>query len=624
MERTGASTRHDGGPAGNAANPYDSKPWLGHYPAGATETVEHEGVVVLDFLRSAVRTYPDRVAFAYYGRHVTFRELDRLSNMFANRLLEHGLRKGDPVLVVLANLPQFPIVHFGIMKAGGVVAALSPLLVEREISQLAADSGAKIVVTLDRVWNRIGPLVERKEIDVAIVTGAHDELPTLKRLLYPLKYRKEMVKVPHDPSRGIHQFRTLIKGAATSRPDVRVTADDVAAFQYTGGTTGLPKAAILTHGNMASNVLQVRAWVPDLRQGQETLMAILPFFHSYGVTLCLHLGTQLAATTVLVPRFDIGDVMTQIATYQPTLLPGVPTLYTAINGAAENSAERRQSMRSIRYCISGGAPLPRGVQQRFEEITGGHLVEGYGLSEASPVTHANPLDGRARIGSIGLPLPGTEARIVDLETRQPMPIGERGEIAIRGPQVMKGYWKRPEDTAAVLSPDGWLYTGDIGVMDEDGFFQIVDRQKDVVITGGENIYPREIEEVLYTHPKILEAAVVGVPHPVGGQVVKAFIVLRPGETMDRREALQFCAEKLAKYKIPRLIEFRESLPKAATGKILRRALQEEEAVRPRRGKRGTRDEGREGSGEAEELLTPPVVTADDDGTSEERSTVGPS
>jgi long-chain acyl-CoA synthetase len=584
-----------------AASAYQDRPWLGHYPASTPASIDLPDAVITDFLRHTAARYPDRVAYAYYGMHLTFREVDRLSTMFANRLIEHGLKQGDPVLVVLANLPQFPIAHFGIMKAGGVVAALSPLLVERELSQLAADSGARIIVALDRVWDRVGPLVERKEVDVAIVTGAHDYLPTIKRLLYPVKYRKEMVKIPHDPKKGVYQFRKLMSGASDKQPAVTVTPEDIAAFQYTGGTTGLPKAAVLTHRNMASNTIQVRNWVPDLREGQETIMAILPFFHSYGVTLGLHLATYLAATTVLVPRFEIADVMEQIARYQPTLLPGVPTLYNAINGAAQDNAERRQSLRSIRYCISGGAPMPAEVQRRFEEITGGFLVEGYGLSEASPVTHCNPLDGRARNGTIGLPLPNTESRVVDLETREPVPVGERGEIAIRGPQVMRGYWKRPDDTAAVLSPDGWLYTGDIGIMDEDGFFRIVDRQKDVVITGGENIYPREIEEVLYEHPKVHEAAVVGVPHPVGGQVVKAFIVLKPGETMDRKEVLQYCSDKLAKYKVPRLIEFRDSLPKAATGKILRRALQEEEAKRPRR-------RSRAGAEEPEELLTTPEPT----------------
>ncbi|HMM41338.1 MAG TPA: long-chain fatty acid--CoA ligase [Thermomicrobiales bacterium] len=575
----------------DVADPYAARPWLRHYPAGSTADIEPTVDTVSDLLRGAVTRYPDRVAYAYYGRHMTFREVDRLSSMFANRLIEHGLKPGDRVLIVLANMPQYPIVHLGTLKAGGVVAALSPLLVERELADLATDSGARIIVALDRVWDRIAPLVERGVVEKAIMTGPQDFLPTIKRWLYPLKYRKEMVSVPFDAGRGILGLPALLKGASDRDPRVTVSPDDTAAFQYTGGTTGLPKAAVLTPRKMVSNVMQVRAWVPELREGEETILSILPFFHSYGVTLCLHLATYLGATTVLVPRFEIADVMEQIAQYQPTLLPGVPTLYSAINGAVENNPARQESMRSIRFCISGGAPLPRGVQERFEEITGGRLVEGYGLSEASPVTHANPLDGRARIGTIGLPLPSTESRIVDLETRRPAPIGERGEIAIRGPQVMKGYWRRPEDTAAVLSDDGWLYTGDIGVMDEDGFFQIVDRRKDVVITGGENIYPREIEEGLYTHPKILDAAVVGVPHPVGGQVVKAFIVLKPGETLERRDVLQYCSERLAKFKVPRQVEFRDSLPKAPTGKILRRALAEEEAAKPRRrdAGRGTRD-----------------------------------
>jgi long-chain acyl-CoA synthetase len=479
--------------------------------------------------------------------------------------------------VVLANMPQYPIVHFGILKAGGIVAALSPLLVERELSALAADSGARIIVALDRVWDRVQPMLDRNDVDTAIVTGPQDFLPTVKRWLYPLKYRKEMVAVPHAPQRGIYQFRKFLNGGSSTPPRVLLDPEDTAAFQYTGGTTGLPKAAMLTHRNLVSNVLQIRAWVRDLREGDETIMAILPFFHSYGITLCLHLATNLGATTVLVPRFEIADVMEQIAQWQPTALPGVPTLYTAINGAAQKNEARRASMRSIRICISGGAPLPKQVQERFEEMTGGRLVEGYGLSEASPVVLANPLDGRSRIGTVGMPLPSTEAKLVDVDTRELVPVGERGEIVIRGPQIMRGYWKHPEDTAEILTADGWLHTGDIGVMDEDGFFTIVDRQKDVVITGGENIYPREIEEVLYTHPKILEAAVIGVSHKVGGQVVKAYIVLKPGESMDRRDVLQYCGERLAKYKVPRLIEFRDSLPKAPTGKILRRALQEEEA-----------------------------------------------
>lgn len=563
-------------------DPYAARPWLRNYPSGVPADIEHTDLTVPDLIRHAAVRYPDRVAFAYYGRHLTFREIDRLSSMFANRLIERGLQPGDRVLVVLANMPQYPIVHLGTMKAGGVVAALSPLLVEREIAELAADSGAKIIVALDRVWDRIAPLIERGVVERAIMTGPQDYLPTVKRLLYPLKYRKEMISVPFDSARGIESLRDVMKGASNRDPQVQIDPSAIAAFQYTGGTTGLPKAAVLTHRNLVANVLQVRAWVWDLNEGEETVLSILPFFHSYGVTLCLHIAAYIGATTILVPRFEIADVMEQIKRYQPTALPGVPTLYSAIIGAVDRNPARQASMRSIQYCISGGAPLPQAVQERFEELTGGRLVEGYGLSEASPVTHANPLNGEARIGTIGMPMPSTEARIVDLETRRPVPIGERGEIAVRGPQVMQGYWRRPEDTAAVLSDDGWLYTGDVGVMDEDGYFRIVDRQKDVIITGGENIYPREIEEVLYTHPSIADAAVIGVSHAVGGQIVKAFITAKPGEKLERRDVLQFCGERLAKYKVPRQIEFRASLPKSPSGKILRRALAEEEDAKPRR------------------------------------------
>lgn len=571
-ERQAASTR-------DASREYEAKPWLRYYQSGVPDSIDYPDWTLPDLLQDTVARFPDRDALVFYGNRLTYREIDRLSSQFANRLVEMGLKPGEPVLLILANLPQYLIAHFGTLKAGGVVAALNPLLVEREVAALAADSGARFVVVLDRMWDRVEPIVQRGELTAAIVTGVQDYLPGIKRLLYPLKFRKEIVKVAHQPDKGIHQFRKLMSGASERAPVVERHPDDVALFQYTGGTTGLPKAAMLTHGNIIANTFQGRAWIPDARDGQEIIMAILPFFHAYGGTLCLHLGLRIGATTVLVPRFDLTDVMDLIAKYQPTILPGVPTLYHALNTGSNNNPERQQALKSIRMCISGGAPLPEEVQTRFEELTGGRLVEGYGLSEASPVTHGNPLDGRSRIGSIGLPMPDTEVRIVDVETREALPQGERGELAVRGPQVMTGYWNREEDTAAVLSSDGWLYTGDVAIMDEDGFFYVVDRQKDVIITGGENVYPREIEEVLFTHPRISEVAVAAVDHPIGGQVAKAYIVVVEGETLTRRDVLQFCADKLAKFKIPRLIEFRESLPKSPAGKVLRRELQEGEETK---------------------------------------------
>ena len=590
-----------------ASKPYDEKPWLRHYQTGVPASLDYPDWTIPDLLKNVTSRYPDNDAIVYYGNHFSYQEIDRLSSQFANRLVELGLRPGEPVLLILANMPQYIIAHFGTLKAGGVVAALNPLLVEREISELARDSRARFVVVLDRMWDRVQPLIERRELEIAIVTGPQDYLPTLKRLLYPLKFRKEMVKVAHQPDKSIHQFRTLMNGASAGDTNVAVSPDDVALFQYTGGTTGLPKAAMLTHRNVVANALQGRAWVADAKDGVETILAVLPFFHAYGGTLCLHLGMQIGASIVLVPRFDLADVMTLIAKYEPTFLPGVPTLYHALNAGAANNEERQQALKSVRYCISGGAPLPEEVQIRFEELSGGRLVEGYGLSEASPVTHGNPLDGNARIGTIGLPIPDTEARIVDIETHEVLPVGERGELIVRGPQVMKGYWNRDQDTSDVLSPDGWLYTGDIAIMDDDGFFHIVDRQKDVIITGGENVYPREIEEVLYTHPSISEVAVAAVNHPVGGQVAKAYIVVVEGETLTRRDVLQFCADKLAKFKIPRLIEFRDSLPKSPAGKILRRELIEGEQRKSQRQRE--QDELADIPATSPDIETNPVETA---------------
>lgn len=575
----------------------DLRPWLRHYPAQVPHSIDIPDSTLPELLSDTAGRYPDQSAIFYYGKKITYQELDILATQFSHRLAELGLRPGDPVLLILPNVPQFSIAAFGVLRAGGTIAALNPLLVEREILELAQDSGAKIVVTLDRFVDKVKPILERGQIQHMIVTGPHDYLPTLKRLLYPLKFRKEMVAVPKEPAGKVHQFRKLMGGASKEPLNVTIRPEDVAAFQYTGGSTGLPKAAMLTHRNLVANTFQTQAWIYGMQPGKEVVMAILPFFHAYGGTLCLYIGTALAATIVMVPRFDVTDVMEQIKATQPTILPGVPTLYTALSNAVKDSPERQAAMRSISYCVSGGAPLPPEVIRQFEEVTGGRLVEGFGLSEASPITHINPLDGRARNGSIGIPIPNTDAMIVDLETREPLQAGERGELAVRGPQVMKGYWKRPEETAEVLSESGWLYTGDIAIMDEDGFFTIVDRKKDVIITGGENVYPREIEEVLYEHPKIKEVSVAAVDHAVGGQVAKAFIVLEPGETMDRREVLQYCNERLAKFKVPRLIEFRAELPKSAAGKILRRQLQEEEKQKPRRA-RAKHDEG-------DDLLTVP-------------------
>ncbi|MFN8541390.1 MAG: long-chain fatty acid--CoA ligase [Thermomicrobiales bacterium] len=566
-----------------------SKPWLKSYQPGVPPTIGLEAQTLPELFDAAVKRYARQTAASYFGANLSYRDLDRLSARFANRLQLFGLKKGDRVLVILPNVPQFLICHFGILRAGGVVAAISPLLVEREIEQLARDSGARIIVVLDQFYAKVAGLVARGVADQIIVASPDEYLPWYQRLLYPLKAEGPRPQIPDDPSRGVFRFRRLLGGASDRAPQVRVDPDDVATFQYTGGTTGLPKAAMLTHRNLIANATQISSWVPGLRLGEEVVLSIMPFFHAYGATLCLHLAVLLGAKQAILPRFNVQEVLATIAKHQPTVFPGVPTMYVAICSAVREDPAKAKSLGSIRYCVSGAASLPVEVQQEFERLSGGRMVEGYGLSEASPVVCINPIEGHARPGMIGLPISSTEIALADPGTGEIYPdggrAGERGELVVRGPQVMQGYWQRPDETADVLT-DGWLHTGDVAIMDEDGFFAIVDRKKDIIITGGENIYPREVEEVLYAHPKVQEAVVLGVAHEVAGQVVKAYIVPRKGETLNRREILIYCQEHLAKYKVPRQVEFRETLPKTLTGKILRRVLLEEEAARPQRRRRG--------------------------------------
>ncbi len=578
------------------------KPWVGQYGRGVREKLAYPDQTLTSLFADAVARYADRPALAYFGATLRFRDLDRLSAQFANRLLAFGLQQGDRVLMILPNTPQFLIGHFGILRAGGIVAAISPLLVEREIEQLTRDAGAKIVVVLDAFYPKVAELLSRGVVERIIVATPDEFLPIYQRLLYPLKAEGARPVVPDAPERGIYRFRRLLHGAPERAPQVAVSPDDVATFQYTGGTTGLPKAAMLTHRNLIANATQIIGWVPDLRQGEEVMLSVMPFFHAYGTTLCLHLAIMMGAKQAILPRFTVQEVLTTIAKHRPTIFPGVPMMYVAICAAVREEPAKAAGLSSIRYCISGASSLPTEVREEFERLTGAHLAEGYGLSEASPVTHINPLDGWARSGKIGLPVADVEIQLADPLTGEPYPeggqIGVPGELLIRGPQVMKGYWRREEESAEILR-DGWLYTGDIATMDEDGYFAIVDRKKDVIITGGENIYPREIEEVLYGHPKILEAVAVGVVHEVAGHVVKVYIVPRQGETLTRREVLIYCAERLAKYKVPRHVEFRETLPKTLTGKVLRRVLLEEEAAKPQRRRKGRAEQQEGATGGAE-------------------------
>ena len=547
--------------------------WLASYPKEVPHSLVYPSVSLFQFLEEAARKYPDNPAMIYFGRRISYREFAQLTEACAAAFYDLGLRKGDRISINLPNIPQFVIAFYAALELGAVVVQTNPMYTERELVELVNDSGAETMVTLDLFYPKVAAVRAKTGLKRVILTSVGDFLPPVKRALYPLKERLEgkHVKLQGEESYG---FRELLRRYRGRRPpEVEINPEeDVALLQYTGGTTGVPKGAMLTHKNLIANALQSRAWFLQAEEGRERVLAVLPFFHVYGMTVAMNLGIFLSGALILLPRFRIDEVLETINKYQPTIFPGAPTIYVAFN---THPQIKRYKVSSIKECISGSAPLPVEVKKRFEELTGGRLVEGYGLSEASPVTHSNPLDGRDIPGSIGLPFPDTEAKIVDPASGEELGIGQVGELVVRGPQVMKGYWNKPEETAQALK-GGWLHTGDIAKVDEQGYFYIVDRAKDMIIASGYNVYPREVEEVLYQHPQVAEVAVIGVPDPYRGETVKAFIVPRGGEELDEEEITRFCRERLAAYKVPRLIELRDSLPKSAVGKVLKRELRQEE------------------------------------------------
>jgi long-chain acyl-CoA synthetase len=591
------------------------RPWLEHYPNGVPQSITYPQVAIGDILDQVVQQHEGAIALIFQGRTLSWQEVHRLAERLAASLYRLGVRKGDRVVFLLPNVPHFVIAYYATLKLGAVVVAANPLFVERELEAQIRDAGGKVIITLDILYEKIGSIWRAIGVEHVLVGSVLDFMPTSVRIAvstaavlerwskwavtpqstiaanmtrvmkaaekrFPLLRRLREVPQPAQPipySQRVHRFLSLLRAIPERLPQVDVKPEDLAALLYTGGTTGFPKAAMLTHRNLVANALQMRHWFPDLQEEKETILAILPFFHAYGLTLALNAGLMLAARLILIPRIVLQDIFEAIERFRPTALPAVPAIFIALVNSERTT---HYDLRSIRICVSGGAPLPVEIKQQFEALTGGHLYEGYGLTEASPLTHAQPYDQSAPAGSIGLPVPDTDAQIVD-EGGNPLPVGAVGELIVRGPQVMAGYWNRPDETAAVLR-GGWLYTGDIARMDEQGYFFIVDRKKDVIITGGENIYPREIEEVLYQHPKVKECAVAGVPHEYGGEIAKAFIVLKEGERATKAEITRWLSERLAKYKVPRAIEFRSELPKSATGKILRRELVAEEATQTRK------------------------------------------
>jgi long-chain acyl-CoA synthetase len=554
-----------------AASP--TRPWVRHYEQGVPPGIVVPSQPLHRFLERAARRHPRGVATIFYDGKLKYRRLNQEANRFANALVALGVCKGDRVMLLLPNCPQSVIAYFGALKAGAVVVVSNPIFTEQELVRQVQDSGARVMVTLSRFFTMARRVQEATELNHLIVTNIKEYFPLVKRVLFSLLSERREGDRATLAGEGTHWFQVLLRNHPTTPAEVEVGPEDIATIQYTGGTTDLPKGTILTHRGLAANAVQVRYWIADAQDAREVIMAVLPFSHSYGLTTCLNAGVCLAATLVLMPTFVTKDVLEATARHHVTLFPGVPAMYVAIN---QYPGVRRYRLSSVRACISGAAPLPVEVQEAFEKITKGRLVEGYGLTEAGPVTHANPLGGQRRSGSIGVPVPNTEAKIVDLDTGDELPPGQVGELYVRGPQLMRGYWNLPEETARALTADGWLRTGDVARMDEDGYFQIIDRRKDMILAGPYNVYPRDVEEVLYEHPKILEAAVVGVPPEDQPQAVKAFVVLKKGERATSAEIIQFCQERLEGYALPKLVEFRFELPKTYVGKVQRRKLTETE------------------------------------------------
>jgi long-chain acyl-CoA synthetase len=547
------------------------KLWLAHYDPGVPATLEYPHEPLHRLLEQSADRFPDRIATSFFGATLTYRELDALSNRFAQALERLGVSKGDRVGLLLPNCPQFVICYFGALKLGAVVVANNPLYVEREIEHQFKDAGIGIAVVFSRRYPLVNSVRASTRLTRVIVTNIKDYFPPFLRFMYTLvKEKKEGDR--QKLREGDLDLKSVLASSPATRPDKRVSPDDLALLQYTGGTTGVPKAAMASHANLVADTLQLKAWL-DIPEDRATrFLAAIPFFHVYGMVACMSVALATGSTLYLHPRFAVEDVLKTIQNDGIDYFPGVPAMYVAVNNSPLTP---KYNLKSIKACVSGAAPLPLEVKRKFEALTGGKLLEGYGLSEAPTATHANPLNGENREGSIGLPLPDVDCKIVDVaDGVTEKPIGEVGELCIRAPEVMLGYWNRPDETKLALR-EGWLHTGDIAKADEDGYFYIVDRKKDMIISGGYNVYPRDVEEVLFSHPKVKEAAVAGMPDERWGETVTAFVVLREGESATADDLRAFCRERMAAYKVPTSIEFRESLPKTLVGKVLRRVLTEE-------------------------------------------------
>lgn len=556
---------------------YQDKPWLASYEKGVPEHLDFEEVYLTDFLENSAAQFPDNMALLFQGYKVTYRELKNMVDCFATALAGFGIKKGDSVAILLPNVIPCVVAYYAILKIGGIAVMNNPLYSDRELEHQFNNSESKLLITLDLLGNRMIDLRPKTSIKQIIYTSIGDYLPFPKNLLFPLVAKKKKLAADVKSAEDLYKWKEVLAGASPNPPKVELSFEDVAMYQYTGGTTGVSKGVMLTHSNLSKQVQQSRAWFPTFNAGEEIMLGALPFFHVFGLSTVMNYAIYMGWGNVLVPKPQPEQLLEAIGKFKPTFAPLVPTMYIGMLG---HPKIKDTDMTSIKGCFSGSAPLPVEVIRDFEQKTGSVIVEGFGLTESTPVTHINPFaGGKRKVGSIGLPISDTEARIVSLDDgTTDMPVGEIGEIIIKGPQVMKGYWQMPEETAETLK-DGWLYTGDIAKMDEEGYFFIVDRKKDMIISGGLNVYPRDIEEVFYEHPKVMEATAIGIPHPSRGEQVKVFVVLNEGETATEEELLEYCKDKLATFKLPTMIEFRKELPKTNVGKILKKDLKAEEMAK---------------------------------------------
>lgn len=552
------------------------RPWLAHYDAGVPPTLSLTPSTLPALLDAAAEGSPGAPAIIFYGRTLSYADLRAEARRFARGLIRAGLAPGERVALLLPNVPQSVIAYYGTLLAGGVVVLSNPLFDAAAFAHELRDSGARTVIALSMFFHLVEEARPGGDLDRVIYTNLKEYLPATQRTLFTLlRQDREGHRVPDAIARQSLWMQHLIAdgGNASEPPLPALNPADNAVILYTSGTTGQAKGVLHSHASLHANAVQTSAWFAGATPGHERVLCAIPFSHSYGMTACMNFAVALAAAMILLPTFESQNVLHTIKRERPTIFPGVPPMYAALTEVRD---VRKFGLSTLKGCLCGAAPLPVEVQEGFERITRGRLVEGYGLTEAGPATHANPMWGRRRSGTIGLPLPDTDAKVVDLVTGADLPPGQIGELLVRGPQVMRGYWNRPAETAEALTDDGWLRTGDVARMTADGYFQVIERKKEMIVAGTYNIYPRDVEEVLYEHPKVIDAAVVGLPREGADPEIKAFVVVRAGERVSEAEVFAFLRDRLNLPVMPSSIEFRPALPRNMIGKLLRRRLLEEE------------------------------------------------